>query len=389
MNRPERVAIVHDWLTGMRGGERVLEELCTMFPTADIYTLIYAEGSVSDVIASHRIITSQIQKLPKSWVFYRYFLPLFPAAIETFDLNDYDLVISSSHCVAKGVCTSPRTLNLCYCYTPMRYAWDLAQAYIELAKLNRLAKKLIPFAMNILRMWDALSAQRPDDLAAISRHIARRIQKYYRRSCRVIYPPVDCQKFAGTPRKGDYYLTVSAPAPYKRLDIIVEAFRKLGRRLVVVGTSSNDLKQIGKLPANIELLGWIEDSELVELYLGARAFVFSAEEDFGIAPVEAQAAGKPVIAFGRGGTLETVRGLWSTGDVRADADRIRSEGLTGIWYGKQSVADLISAIRYFEMVEDSFDEDSIRSQAQRFSRERFRREFMSFVEERWRSFQEG
>jgi len=386
---PERIAIVHDWLTGMRGGERVLEELCTIFPNADIYTLIYVEGSVSETIASHRIITSSIQKLPKSWIFYRYFLPLFPAAIESFELGGYDLVISSSHCVAKGVCTNPETLNICYCYTPMRYAWDLAHAYIELARIQKLAKKLIPFAMNFLRMWDVFSTQRVDEFIAISNHIARRIHKYFRRDCQVIYPPVNCKNFDGTPGRGDYYLTVSAPAPYKRLDIIIEAFKELGRKLVIVGTSKKDFRWMGKVPKNVEITGWIGDADLVKLYLGARAFVFSAEEDFGIAPVEAQAAAKPVIALGRGGTLETVNGLWPTGDVELDATKIKSDGLTGIYYRKQSTSELVSAIRYFEKVEGSFDASAIRSHAGRFDRTRFRSEFLSLVEERCRNFQRG
>ena len=387
MSLPSRVAIVHDWLTGMRGGERVLEELCRMFPDADIYTLIHVEGSVSDVIASHRIIPSRIQKLPKSWVLYRYFLPLFPANIESFELGDYELVISSSHCVAKGVRTPPRTLNICYCYTPMRYAWDLAHTYFERARMRKLLKKLIPFALNILRMWDVYSTQRVDEMVAISNHIARRIRKYFRRDCRVIYPPVDCKRFLGVPKEGDYYLTVSAPAPYKRLDIIIDAFKRLGRRLVIVGTSEKDLRWMGKLPDNIEIAGWVSDEELIGLYLGARAFVFSAEEDFGIAPVEAQAAGKPVIAFGRGGALETVKGLWPTGSVEEDRRKVTEDGLTGVFFKEQTSSALVDAVKYFERLEDAFDINAIRAQALRFDRGMFRLNFLRLVEERWEASQ--
>lgn len=387
MSLPNRVAIVHDWLTGMRGGERVLEELCRLFPNADIYTLLYIPGSVSQTIASHKIVRSRIQRLPKSWAFYRYFLPLFPTAIELFDLSEYELVVSSSHCVAKGVCTSADTLNVCYCYTPMRYAWDLAHTYFELGRMRRSVKRLASFVMNILRMWDVFSTQRVDEMVAISKYVGRRIRKYYRQDCSVIYPPVDCAKLACEPRHGDYYLTVSAPAPYKRLDLIVDAFKKLGKKLVIVGTAGRDLRWMGGISKNIEVLGWVSDDELVKLYQNCRAFVFAAEEDFGIAPVEAQAAGKPVIAYGRGGAVETVDGLWQSGDYGADKKKIQEQKLTGVFFYPQTASSLSSAVEYFERLEDGFDGEAIRAHAQRFDKKRFQLEFVKLVEERWKNFQ--
>ena len=389
MTLSRRVAIVHDWLTGMRGGERVLEELCEIFPNADIYTLLYVQGTVSEKIASHRIISSRIQRLPKSWVFYRYFLPFFPAAIESFDLRGYQLVVSSSHCVAKGVCTDADTLNICYCYTPMRYAWDLAHTYLERGQLRRPIKRLASFVMNPLRMWDVFSTQRVSEMVAISNHVGQRIRKYYRRGCSVIYPPVDCEKWTCEPKVGEHYLTVSAPAPYKRLDLIVNAFKELGKKLVIVGTTEHDLRWMGNMPKNIEILGWVDDEVLVKLYQSAKAFVFAAEEDFGIAPVEAQAAGKPVIAYGRGGVLETVRGIWPDDSPSADKRRLRDEKLTGVFYYPQTTSSLVSAVRYFEQIEDAFDGEAIKAHAQKFDKKRFCSEFGSFVEERWLNFQKG
>lgn len=389
MSLPTKIAIVHDWLTGMRGGERVLEELCKLFPTADIYTLLYVPGAVSKIIESHRIITSRVQRLPKSWVFYRYFLPFFPTVIELFDLNEYELVISSSHCVAKGVRTSSKTLNICYCYTPMRYAWDLAHTYFELGRMKRSVKRLASFIMNILRMWDVYSTQRINEIIAISKHVGRRIRKYYRRDYSVIYPPVDCERLDCEPRYGDYYLTVSAPAPYKRLDIIVDAFKRLDRRLVIAGATERDLRWIGRIPKNIEVLGWVDDEELVKLYQNCRAFVFAAEEDFGIAPVEAQSAGKPVIAYGRGGVTETVAGIWQSGDYDADKRKVEEEKLTGVFFYPQDSSALLKAIEYFERLEDRFDSDAIREHAKKFDKKRFAKEFIRFVEEKWQSFQRG
>lgn len=387
MSLPNKIAIVHDWLTGMRGGERVLEELCRLFPQADIYTLLYIPGSVSQVIASHKIVKSRIQRLPKSWVFYRYFLPLFPTAIELFDLSEYELVISSSHCVAKGVCTSANTLNICYCYTPMRYAWDLAHTYFEFGRMKRSVKRLASFVMNILRMWDVYSTQRVDEMVAISRYVGHRIRKYYRRDYTVIYPSVDCARLACEPKYGDYYLTVSAPAPYKRLDIIIDAFKKLGKKLVVAGTTERDLRWLGRIPKNIEILGWVSDDELIKLYQNCKAFVFAAEEDFGIAPVEAQAAGKPVIAFGRGGVTETVAGIWQSGDYSADRRKISEEKLTGVFFYPQTASALLNAVEYFERLEDRFDSNIIRTHAQKFDKTRFAIEFVKFVEDKWQSFQ--
>jgi glycosyltransferase involved in cell wall biosynthesis len=301
-----KVALVHDWLTGMRGGEKVLEVFCELFPDAHLYTLLHNEGSLSNTIESMDIRTSFIQKLPLIKKKYRHLLPIFPTAIERFDLRGYDLVLSSSHCVAKGVVTSANTLHICYCFTPMRYIWDLYNLYFgkeRAGKFTRLATSLV---LNYLRKWDVASSNRVNKFVAISRYIAERIKKNYGRDSDLIYPPVDCSYFKPVLSHKDFYLMVSPLAPNKRVDIAVEAFNSIGLPLIVIGSGQEDKKLEKMAGKNIKLMGWQSDEIVREHYANCKALIFPGVEDFGIVPLEAQACGKPVIAFGEGGALETI-----------------------------------------------------------------------------------
>lgn len=363
-------SIVHEWFVDIGGSERCVESINRIFPS-DVFALVARERTVRALgINPERVTTSFIQNLPFSSKRYRNYLPLFPLAVEQFDLSGYEVVISSSHAVAKGVLVHADQLHLCYCYTPMRYAWDLHHQYLREAGLLRGCKGLAAKAvLHYLRLWDLATAQRVDHFAAISHYIARRIKKVYGRQADVIYPPVDVDRFSPGPRKEEYYLTASRMVPYKKMDLIVEAFSKMpDRRLLVIG----DGPDLGKVKAcagrNIELLGYQPFEVLREHLQKAKAFVFAAEEDFGILPVEAQACGTPVIAFGKGGSLETVR------PFQAGADHG-----TGILFPEQTTASLIEAIRNFESLQDKFDGKRIREHALFFHRERFEREFKDFV----------
>ncbi|MCC6157212.1 MAG: glycosyltransferase [Deltaproteobacteria bacterium] len=374
-----RVALVHDWLTGMRGGEKVLESLCELWPDADLFTLLYLPGKLSPVIERRRIFTSFVQKLPRAATAYRNYLPLFPYAIEQFDFRNYDLVISTSHCVAKGVITGPDTCHVSYLHTPMRYVWDQYDQYFGPARVkSRLKRAAIAFFAHHLRTWDAASASRVDAYTCNSAHVARRIRKFYGRDATVIHPPVDLGRFALGGASGDYYLIVSAFAPYKRLDLALEAARIGGFALKVAG-SGEDLERLrASAPANVEFLGWCTDDEIAELYRGCRAFLFPGEEDFGITPLEAQACGKPVIAYAKGGALETVRGAL-TGEAVPP-------GATGVFFGEQTAESLLAAIRWFEANAGRFDPAAIRAHAEPFAREEFARKIRAFVDERFAAF---
>jgi len=296
-----KVAIIHDWLTGMRGGEKCLEVFCELFPEASIYTLIHVPGTTSSIIENRTVHTSFIQRLPFAASKYRTYLPLFPTAVERFDLSGYDLVLSSSHCVAKGVIAPPGAVHVCYCYTPVRYAWDMYHQYFPAKRMGRLKGLLIPFFMHYIRLWDVSSSGRVDRFVAISRHVARRIELYYRRESHVIYPPVDVDAFSPATEREDYYLMVSALVPYKRVDLAVEAFNRSGRPLVVIGSGPEEERLRALASDNITFLGWQPSEVLAEHYARCRAFLFPGEEDFGITPLEAQASGRPVVAYGAGG----------------------------------------------------------------------------------------
>ena len=370
-----KMALVHDWLTGMRGGEKCLEILCELYPQADLYTLIHLKDRLSTVIEGREIRTSFLQHLPGIARYYRYCLPLFPSAIEQIDLKAYDLVVSTSHCVAKGALPRPDALHISYCLTPMRYVWDMRGEYLQNGH-GGIERLIVPFFSHYLRMWDVASSHRVDEFVAISRHVQKRVRRFYGRDSTVIYPPVDCDFFCPAPtpaRGGDYFLMVTAPAPYKRLDLAIEAFNRLGRRLVVVGDGP-DLKGYKRMAKrNVEFVGWQGDERVRDYYRGCRAFVFPGEEDFGIAPVEAQACGRPVIAFGRGGILETVNPL-------------PNPEATGVFFDQASADSLVEAIHVFEKNIERFDPHGIRHHATRFHKNRFRDQIHSLIDDRYRMF---
>jgi glycosyltransferase involved in cell wall biosynthesis len=375
---PERVALVHDWLTGMRGGERCLEVLCELFPSAPIFTLLHVPGSVSRTIEDRRIVTSFVQRLPGAAHRYRQYLPLFPAAVRRLDLRGHDLVISLSHCVAKGVRVPPGALHLSYCFTPMRYVWDLYDDYFG-GDAPLAVRALMPPVAAALRRWDR-GTDSVDHFVAISRHIAERIRRVYGRASEVIHPPVDVARFRpGVPE--DFYLVVSALAPYKRVDLAVAAATRLGRRLLVVGTGPEESRLRRLAGPTVEFLGWRADPEVADLYARCRAVVFTALEDFGIVPLEAAAAGRPTIAFGRGGVLDTMTPLAGPG-ARAAAE----EPPTAVFFDAQTVDALAAAIERFEAAEAAgrFVPAVLRARAERFDRPGFAARVRAYVDRRWR-----
>lgn len=375
-----KVALVHDWLNGMRGGEKCLEEIIRLYPRADIFTLLHEKGKLSATIEKMNIHTSFIQKLPFSNRHYRNYLPLFPYAVESFDLSGYDLVISTSHCAAKGVMTGPDTCHICYCFTPMRYAWDQYNSYF--GHLSGIRAAVVGFFINRLRTWDVASTGRVDHFLTISRYVARRIWKYYRRESRVIYPPVDTGFFVPSGEEGDYYLAVSALVPYKRLDLVVEAAGRLDRPVKIVGTGPEESRLRASAGSNIQFLGWLKDADLLSAYQGCRALLFPGEEDFGLAPVEAMACGKPVIAYGRGGASETIIPL----GIRTE----KSDNTpTGVFFNRQSPEEIIDAVGRFEKNRKYFNPDGIRARAEEFSPDRFTRQITEAVEELYGRFVEG
>lgn len=361
-----RVALVHDWLTGMRGGERCLEVFCELFPTADLYTLLHRPGSLTPVIENRRIVTSFIQRLPQAERRYRHYLPLFPAAVRAFDLSGYDLVLSSSHAVAKSARAPAGALHVCYCFTPMRYVWDLYGDYFG-PRAGTAARLVMPPVAAWLRRWDRRTAAGVHHFVAISRFVADRIRRAYGRDADVIYPPVDVSRFRLDEAPGEFYLVVSALTPYKRVDLAVEACNRLGRRLVVVGSGPEERRLRAVAGPTVELLGWRDDAETAELYARCRALLFSPLEDFGIAPLEAMAAGRPVIAFGRGGARETV------------VPPGEGEPPTGLFFDRQTVDDLVDAIRRFESGASQFEPKALRRRAETFDRPLFKERVQAYL----------
>ena len=358
------VALVHDWLTGMRGGERVLEALCGMYPDADIFTLYHRRGSVSAGIERHRIRTSFVQRLPLAGTYYRQYLPLFPMAVEQFDLDPYDLVISSSHCAAKAVVPSRRARHLCYCHSPMRYAWDQFDAYFGPARTGRLASRWFyrPLLARLAR-WDASTATRVHRFVANSTHVAERIRRYYNRAATVVYPPVDTiffQPAAISP--GSHFLIVSALVPYKRIELAIEACDRVGAALRIVGDGPDRARLEARAGRTVEFLGRLSDEAVRDEYRRALAVVLPGEEDFGIVPVEAQACGRPVVALGRGGALETV----------ADSD-------TGVLFAEPDMASLAAALDRVARLR--FDSTRISQHAQRFSHDRHVRRMREVIDD--------
>jgi glycosyltransferase involved in cell wall biosynthesis len=365
-----RTAIVHDWLVTYAGSERVLEQMLQVFPEADLYSLIdFLPPAERGFLGGRPVRTSFVQRLPWARSRYRQYLPILPFAIEQFDLSGYDLVISSSHAVAKGVLTGPDQIHLCMCYSPIRYAWDLQHQYLRESGLERgLRSALARYLLHRVRIWDARTANGVDGFMAISQFIARRIWKTYRREATVIYPPVDVESFVPGSDKEDFYVTASRMVPYKRMDLIVAAFAEMpNRRLIVIGDGPEMSRVRARARSNVEFLGYQEFAALRDHLQRARAFIFAAEEDFGIAPLEAQACGTPVIGYGRGGLVETIRGL---DDPRP----------TGVLFDQQTADAIRSAVERFEERAETFDPAACRANAMRFTPERFRTELRQYVE---------
>jgi glycosyltransferase involved in cell wall biosynthesis len=374
-----RVAIVQEWLITLGGSELVLAELLKAFPGAQVFTLIdRMAASDREFLGVGATRTSFLQAIPGIERRHRIFLPLFPAAVQSLDVRGFDVVISNSHAVAKGVRTHPGQLHVSYCLSPMRYAWDLREQYLaESGNARGVRGVLARTMLEALRVWDKRNTRDVDVFATLSHYIADRIRRAYGRESTVVYPPVDVAFFTPGPAEArrDYYITASRFVPYKRIDVIASAFAALpDRRLIVVGGGPDDAKIRRAAGPNVELVGRVDREELRALLRGARAFIFAAEEDFGIAPVEAQACGVPVIAFGRGGAVETV-----VGDEAAPA-----AARTGVFFHEQNSASIADAVRRFEQL--AILPEACRANAKRFTEERFRREFVELVNREWGSF---
>jgi glycosyltransferase involved in cell wall biosynthesis len=392
--------------------------LCELFPDAPLYTLLWVKGSVSVTIENRPIHTSFIQRLPASAIRYRYYLPLFPLAVESFDLSGYDLVISSSHCVAKGVRVPDKTCHLSYIYTPMRYAWDQQEAYWKKVEVKTNSKVLNPWSSSLpstlafrlgmavfggyLRRWDRATADGPYRMAAISRTVADRIKRCYGREAEVIYPPVDRARFTRDRRMREFYLIVSAFAPYKRVELAIEACNRLQRPLKIIG-SGQDEKRLKRLAGpTVGLLGWQPDHLVAEYYAGCRALLFPGLEDFGIVPLEAMAAGCPVIAYGEGGAAETIVPLGKASHKTlsplgpcslltnsTDSTDQTKAFPTGLLFHPQTVEALMEAIRLFEKEEQRFDPETIRARTAPFDRSIFKQRMAAFIEESYESFRKA
>ena len=360
-----KVAIVHDWFVTYAGAERVVEQLLELYPEADLFSTVdFLPEGQRDFIKNKKIHTTFIQHLPGARRHYRSYLPLMPLAIEQMDLSGYDLIISSSSCVSKGVITGPDQVHICMCYTPVRYAWDLQHQYLQEAGMAKGLKSWIArIILHYIRMWDLRTVNNVDHFIAISHYIERRIKKYYRRESTVIYPPVDVDKFELCEEKKDYYLTASRMVPYKKIKLIVEAFNEMpDKKLVVIGDGPEFAKTKAIARENITMMGYKPYEVLKEKMQHAKAFVFAAEEDFGITPIEAQACGTPVIAYGKGGALETIK-----------------ENETGIFFYQQDVESIVDAVTRLEAME-VIDPQKCRENAERFAIRRFKEETHEYID---------
>jgi glycosyltransferase involved in cell wall biosynthesis len=343
MSNPNlKTAIVHDWLTTYAGSERCVESFTNVWNDADIYSLVdfLNEKDRQIILKGKKASTSFVQKLPLASKYHRHYFPIFPLAIEQFDLSKYDLVLSSSHAFAKGILTNSNQLHICYCYTPIRYAWDLTHQYFDSERFSGRMKKLIlQPVLHSIRTWDVASANRVDYFIAISNFIAKRIKKIYRRDAEVIYPPVDTEKFGCESQKENFYLTASRFVPYKKIDLIAEAFSKMpDKKLIIIGEGTDEEKIRSKCAKNVEIINYNKVNDLAEYMKKARAFIFAAEEDFGISVIEALSCGTPVIALNKGGTAETI-----------------VDGKYGIHFSEQTAEDIVNAVSRFEKSGNIFD----------------------------------
>lgn len=362
-----KIAIVCDWLTTLGGAERIIQGLHRLFPDAPIYTALFDKNIPGFEHA--RIIPSFLQKIPFARKHHQWFLSLMPIAFEQFDLSDFDIVISSSHSCAKGIITKPKTMHICYCHSPMRYVWDNCHRYVEEYRLNPIIKKFVPKMLHKIRLWDRLAAQRVDYFIANSKHVKKRIQKYYQRDADVVYPFVDIKKFHLGKKIDSYYLAVGRLTSYKKFDLLIDTFNELCLPLKIVGTGVEKEKLEKKANANIEFLGRVDDQELANLYAESRALLFPQNEDFGIAPLESFASGRPVIAFRDGGALETI-----------------IEGETGLFFDEQNIISLKSAVQKFERTIDQFDPLTIQKHAQKFSYDVFCKNILDVVDRRFKEW---
>lgn len=373
-----KIAIIHDWLVTYAGAERVLEQMLLCYPQADLFSIVdFLPPKERDFLGGRRVTTSFLQNFPGAKKHYRAYLPLMPLAVEQLDLSGYDLVISSSHAVAKGVLVGPDQLHVCMCYSPIRYAWDLQHQYLRESGLVRGIKAwVVRWLLHKVRMWDVRTAHGVDKFVAISHFIARRIEKAYRRDSVVIYPSVNVDAFELCEVKSDFYLVASRMVPYKKMPMIVEAFNRMPEQQLVVIGDGPDLEKCKAMAGpNVKVLGY-QQFEVMKAYLErAKAFVFAAEEDFGIAPLEAQACGTPVIAYGKGGALETIRGI----------DHAQP---TGVFFYEQTAAALMDAVQEFEKKRHLVVAHDCRNNAQRFTSEIFRKNFRGMVDAEYQRFQQ-
>ena len=374
-----RVALVHYWFVRRRGGERVVETLAEMFPQADIFALVMDSSWRETTFRSRKVSTSFLQRLPGAKRYYRKLLPLFPLAIEQFRLDNYDLVISTESGPAKGVITGAKTCHICYCFTPMRYLWDMYHQYRAGKGVGFITRALFSMSAHYARLWDLATVSRVDYFATISHHVAARIRKHYRREATVIYPPVAVSAGAISPTVDDYYLVVSPLVDYKRVDLAIEACKQLGRPLKIIG-DGEEYRRLRRLAGpSVTFLGYIPDEVVWENYARCRALLFPGEEDFGIVPVEAQSFGRPVIAYDCGGARETVVGTVPRGVTPP-------ENSTGVFFAEQSVDSLVEAMRLFESIESRFSPELIRGHVQRFNVDRFKTEMRAFIAEKLAEF---
>jgi len=374
-----RIAIVHYWFVAQRGGERVVEAMAGMFPQADLFSVVADPQALPESLRGRSVKTSFLQNLPGSNRWHRRFIPLYPLALEQFDLSGYDLVLSSESGPAKGVLTAARTCHVCYCHSPMRYLWDFYHQYRNGATFGPFSRPLFTLASHYLRMWDTSSADRVDYFVANSRNVASRIRKHYRRESAVIYPPVNTHAGYIAEHTEDFYLVVGQLVDYKRMDLAIGACNRLGRRLHVVG-EGDQYKRLRRLAGpSIHFCGSLSDRDLREQYARCRALLFPGEEDFGIVPVEALSFGRPVIAYGRGGVTESIKGF------PADSDDV-PEGSTGVFFPEQSTDSLIETIQRFEEIEHRFCPRYIKQQSNRFAPEHFKQKFGQYLSEKWQEF---
>lgn len=350
----------------MRGGEKVLEVLCELYPEATLCTLLHNRGAMSRIIENMNIQTSFVQNLPFKEERYRQYLPLFPRAIESFDFSGYDLIISTSHCVAKGAKPVGNALHICYCHTPMRYVWDQYPEYFAKGRAGVVTRTAMALVAPGLRNWDVRTSSRVHFFIANSDNVAKRIERYYARAADVIHAPVDTSRFKILAKPLNYYLMVTALVPYKRVDLAIEAFNQLGQRLVIIGSGPDEERLKRMAAGNVELLGWESDDVLAKFYSNCRALIFPGVEDFGIVPLEAMASGRPVIAYAAGGALETVVG--------------KGDQPTGVFFHEQTAASLKNAIKEFESRE--FDPQAIRRHAEKFDRKRFKQKIHGYIQEK-------